>query len=56
MSKRKIKPDEACAWCGIKMIGIGQTVADDHICLRCFRNYVVEKKRKEKNRGYIEGL
>lgn len=46
MNKRKIKPDEVCAWCGIHMMGIGQTVADDHICLRCFRDYAVEKKRK----------
>lgn len=39
----KIKPDEVCAWCGTKMYGRGSHVADDHICLRCYRNHVVEK-------------
>lgn len=41
----KIKPDEVCAWCGTRMYGRGNQVADDHICLRCYRGHLVEKVR-----------
>jgi hypothetical protein len=43
---QKIKVDEICAWCGIWMQGIGNTVADDHICMRCYRNHLIEKKKQ----------
>ena len=40
----KIKGDEVCAWCGIHMHGIGHQVADDHVCMKCFRNHLIEKR------------
>lgn len=45
MAAKKIKGDEVCAWCGIRMYGVGHHVAEDHVCMKCFRNHLVEKRK-----------
>lgn len=48
MLGERIKGDEVCAWCGIHMYGVGHKVADDHICMKCFRGHLVEKRQSQK--------
>lgn len=45
MLAKRIKGDEVCAWCGIHMHGVGHHVADDHVCMKCFRNHLTEKRK-----------
>ena len=48
MLGERIKGDEVCAWCGVHMHGVGHKVSDDHICMKCFRGHLVEKRQSQK--------